>query len=465
MKWSFLTLTFVAVIQSSMTGYADFTTEESLPLYYDVRTGNVTIDTTNVFGGVLTSYSLKVPPDGYRDPEFGQLYLSYRHENHTPFMDTFFADSRPKQLGESKFTGVTPGVYSLGNILPADLDEQEFQHYFGVAGPPGSRTYYRYYAGGAVGSQTYNPFTPLYSPSPYPPLNTGDETPPEVMWAEAASLMYDPESGGVWLDTSGPSGGTIWSYRLDFAEDSFDQTAVQFVTDGLLGDVAPTYLVEIGVDGIPAGTYSLGDIVPAGLSLDDLPQVVTGASFIGEPGHGAHALDVDTNGIPLALALMPPPLPCDFDRDGSCHLLDIDQLVTAIETGTDDPAFDINGDGVMDTDDIGEWLAEAAQQNGISEPYLSGDVNLDGAVNVTDLNVLALNWQQPGRTWSTGNVFVDELAATEVNTDDLNRIALSWQQSISGSAAAAVPEPSGALLGLIAASLLLLTSKAKNGDS
>ena len=458
MRCLFLALTFVAMLQSSVSGQIPIATGESLPLYYDVRTGNVTIDTTNVFGGVLLSYSFKLPPDGYRHPEFGLLDLSYRHENLTPFMDTFFTSTFPKQIGENG-SGIAPGVYSLGNVLPADLDEQEFQQYFGDAGPPGSQTYYRYHAIGAPGGQTYNPFTPLYSPSPYPPLNTGDETPLEVTWADEASLLYDPESGGLWLDTSGPGGGTIWSYRLDFGEDSFDQTAVQFATDGLLADVTPTYLVEIGVDGIPAGTYSLGDIVPAGLSLDELPQAVTGASFIGEPGHGAHALDIDTNGIPLAMALMLPALPCDFDRDGLCGLLDIDQLVTAIETAADDPAFDLNGDGLMDTDDISGWLADAAQENGFAEPYLSGDVNLDGTVNAADLNVLALNWQQPGRTWSTGNMYVDELAATEVNTDDLNRVALSWQQSISGSAAAAVPEPSGALLGLIATSLLLLTTR------
>jgi hypothetical protein len=336
-------------------------------------------------------------------------------------MDTFFTDPRPKHLSESKFSGVAPGVYSLGNVLPADLDEQEFQQYFGVAGPPTAPTYYYYYAIGVPGSQTYNPFTPFYSPSPYPSLNTGDEAPPEVMWADEASLMYDPESGGVWLDTSGPNGGTIWSYRLDFADDSFDQSAVQFVTDGLLGDVTNTYLVEIGVDGIPEGRHALGNILPSGLSLDGLSQVVTGASFIGEPGHGAHALNIDANGIPLAMAIMPPPLPCDFDRDGLCRLLDIDQLVTGIETGADDPAFDINGDGVMNNEDIRGWLAEAAQQNGFAEPYLSGDVNLDGAVNATDLNVLGLNWLQPGRTWSEGNVFVDGLGAAEVNTDDLNR--------------------------------------------
>jgi hypothetical protein len=287
-------------------------------------------------------------------------------------------------------------------------------------------------------------------------LNTGDEVPPEFTWATEASLGYDPESGGLWLDTSGSNGGTIWSYRLDFADDSFNQNAVQLVTDGFLSEVTATSVIEIGEDGIPAGAYTLGDILPLDLTMDELSQIVTRASFIGEPGHGAHALNIDTNGIPMAMAIMPPRLPCDFDRDGLCRLLDIDQLVTAIETGADDPAFDINGDGAMDNKDISEWLALAAQENGFAEPYLAGDLNLDGAVNVNDLNVLGLNWLESGRTWSDGNVFVDGLTAAEVNTNDLNMVALSWQTSISRTAAAAVPEPSGAFLGLIAASLLII---------
>ena len=52
-----------------------------LPLYYDFRTGNVTIDTTNVNGGVLTGYSFRILFDGYIP------------ENFTPFMHTFFVDS------------------------------------------------------------------------------------------------------------------------------------------------------------------------------------------------------------------------------------------------------------------------------------------------------------------------------------------------------------------------------------
>ncbi len=38
-----------------------------------------------------------------------------------------------------------------------------------------------------------------------------------------------------------------------------------------------------------------------------MSQIVTRASFIGETGHGAEALNIDTNGIPFALAIIPEP--------------------------------------------------------------------------------------------------------------------------------------------------------------
>ncbi len=104
---------------------------------------------------------------------------------------------------------------------------------------------------------------------------------------------------------------------------------------------------------------------------------------------------------------------------------------------------------MADNGDINEWLAQAAQENGFAVPYLAGDINLDGAVNVTDLNVLGTNWLQDGTTWSEGNVFVDELDDAEVNAQDLTMVALAWQTSISRTAAAAVPEPMSLLtLGL-----------------
>ena len=58
---------------------------------------------------------------------------------------------------------------------------------------------------------------------------------------------------------------------------------------------------------------------------------------------------------------------------------------------------------------------------------------------------MALNWQQEVALWSAGDFTADGL----VNVDDLNLLALNWQQSIPDAGInAIVPEPSTIALAL-----------------
>jgi hypothetical protein len=91
-------------------------------------------------------------------------------------------------------------------------------------------------------------------------------------------------------------------------------------------------------------------------------------------------------------------------------------------------------------------FAEAGSANGFVGAYLVGDSNLDGIVNVADLNALAVAWQTNNNNWSSGNY-----TGSGSNVADFNALALNWQSSVP--VAAAVPEPSSALvltLGLLA---------------
>ena len=85
----------------------------------------------------------------------------------------------------------------------------------------------------------------------------------------------------------------------------------------------------------------------------------------------------------------------------------------------------------------------------------AGDTNTDGNVDLTDLGVLASNWQGADKTWSTGDFSQDGL----VDLTDLGILATKWQTSVNGMSfneavqsfpqlAAAVPEPTS--LGLLA---------------
>ena len=78
-----------------------------------------------------------------------------------------------------------------------------------------------------------------------------------------------------------------------------------------------------------------------------------------------------------------------------------------------------------------------------------GDANLDGQVNATDLNALALNWRSTFAAWSHGDFNGD----SKVDALDLNTLALNWQHGVAAATAPAVPEPSSItllLLGLCA---------------
>ena len=85
------------------------------------------------------------------------------------------------------------------------------------------------------------------------------------------------------------------------------------------------------------------------------------------------------------------------------------------------------------------WLAVAGTAN-IGGPYPNGDANLDGRVDPSDLNAMALNWERNVTGWSSGDFTSDGV----VDAADLNVIGLNW---LSGSVApAAVPEPSATYL-------------------
>ena len=138
---------------------------------------------------------------------------------------------------------------------------------------------------------------------------------------------------------------------------------------------------------------------------------------------------------------------CDLNTDGLCNVDDIDMLSAAIHVGTNIPGLDLSGDGIVDHADLSQWLSDAAPHNEFSDAYLLGDSDLDGAVDATDLNNLALNWQQNTTAWSHG----DFTANGVVDAADLNALALNWRQTIPIAATvnAPVPEPSASILALV----------------
>ena len=107
----------------------------------------------------------------------------------------------------------------------------------------------------------------------------------------------------------------------------------------------------------------------------------------------------------------------DFNDDGLWNAIDIDQLVADI-VGPGTPAsYDLTGDGLVDLADRDAWLAEAGGINLASgNPYLLGDLDLNGDVDGLDFIGWNNNKFTPAAAWSSGDFnadgFVDGLDFT-----------------------------------------------------
>jgi hypothetical protein len=106
---------------------------------------------------------------------------------------------------------------------------------------------------------------------------------------------------------------------------------------------------------------------------------------------------------------------------------------------------------------IGAPLEDAAARDagavylfqGLQEPQLIGDANLDGRVDVGDFQVLRQNFGKPG-TRREGDVNADGV----ISLPDLGSLKANFGATRLTPGAAAVPEPSALLLGSVAAALL-----------
>ncbi len=194
--------------------------------------------------------------------------------------------------------------------------------------------------------------------------------------------------------------------------------------------------------------------VPAGFDGSGLP---VGIEFLGQPFSEptlirlAYAFEQATRHR-VSPATTPPlagetiPAAGDFNRDDVLDVADLDALIAEILAGTNDPQFDLDGNGSVDTDDRDFWISDI-------KTTFFGDTNLDGKVNAVDLNTLALSWRRTDATsWAQGDFNGDG----NVNAADLNDLALNWRSGVVPAAPAA-PEPLSITLLLLAGFYLLRT--------
>ena len=129
-------------------------------------------------------------------------------------------------------------------------------------------------------------------------------------------------------------------------------------------------------------------------------------------------------------------LPGDFDDNGQYECADVDALVVEIVGGSNNGAFDLDGNGLVNQSDLASWLALAGAENLVSgAAYLSGDANLDGTVDGQDFLVWNNNKFSTTSAWCSGDFTGDGI----VDGADF----LNWNSNKFQSADVdAVPEPS-----------------------
>jgi hypothetical protein len=134
------------------------------------------------------------------------------------------------------------------------------------------------------------------------------------------------------------------------------------------------------------GLTTNGEIIGWGADSSGQASPPSG-EFLSLAGGGYHGM-----------VIVAPPGPCSWRGNYSCNTDDLDALYAVFNTSVPptEEKFDLNSDGLVDVDDLDEWLRVAATRNGHSSPCQRGDLHLDRVVDLTEYNWLAANFSPLG---------------------------------------------------------------------
>ena len=213
--------------------------------------------------------------------------------------------------------------------------------------------------------------------------------------------------------------GVVWSPPIYFDD------RVQLQGTSIHGIFLPILESPTALFGLPTGLVEADFLGPSGLL-----EIEIGINFdVGLPGATLFSVgDPFTSG---AFQILPAG---DFDGDLDWDCDDVDALVAEIVSGEDQQAFDLSGDALVDETDLEVWLRVAGEQNlPRGAPYLRGDGNLDGTVDVSDFNLWNGNKFTQRAAWCSGDFNADGF----VDVSDFN----AWNENKFSGRIVSVPEP------------------------
>jgi len=140
--------------------------------------------------------------------------------------------------------------------------------------------------------------------------------------------------------------------------------------------------------------------------------------------------------------------PGDFNHDRLVDALDIDLLYAHRGTAELD-SYDLNGDAAIDDLDAQVWVEEIVQT-------AFGDVNLDRAIDLFDLNAVRNHFGAAGG-WAAG----DSDGSGTVDLADLNHV----RNQFGFASVTAVPEPSSLGISIAAAACLFVAAQQRRSRS
>jgi hypothetical protein len=141
--------------------------------------------------------------------------------------------------------------------------------------------------------------------------------------------------------------------------------------------------------------------------------------------------------LPVAHTARAVPLyAADFDANGALDSGDVNLLTAEIAAETNDPSFDLNDDGLVDTLDLDDWFSAYSDFSSVPLSTALVDVNFDTTNTVADFQIIQVNLLITTTNFTDGNLNADHWV------DSLDRDLYIARGGV-------VPEPSTLLLAAI----------------